>query len=207
MEKLKKSIFIVALSLTLVVGLISFTEAAQAVAYEHFPDVPLDAPYAEAVDTLAEMGIVRGDENGNFNPDNTITRAEFATMMCRLLGVEDEALAITKSSFSDVPSNHWACGYVTKIAELGLVNGYGDGRFGPSDTLTYEQAVKVLICSFAYAEIDFEAMAQNLGGWPNGYIRVADEIGLSSNINANVESYVSRGNVATLCFNYLYNSF
>ena len=170
---------------------------AQASSAPHFPDVPDDAPYADAVNTLADMGIVKGDENGNFNPDSTITRAEFATMMCRVLGVEDQALTITQSSFTDVPVGHWACGYITEAVNLGLVNGYGDGRFGPSDTLTYQQAVKVLVCAWGYG--DDAIMA---GGWPDGYISVANDLGFTQG-TATSASDIPRSIVAILIYNAL----
>lgn len=187
---------IVTMMLAVLLALVYLALPALATVYEYFPDVPDDAPYADAVNMLAEMGIVKGDENGNFNPNNTITRAEFATMMCRLLGVEDAALAITKSSFNDVPADHWACGYVTKAVELGLVNGYGNGNFGPSDTLTYEQAVKVLVCAWGY-----EAEATEKGGWPKGYAQIADEIGITKGTQIMGAESVNRSVVAALFYN------
>ena len=171
---------------------------AQANVFEFFPDIPYDADYAEAVSTLAELGILRGDENGNFNPDSTITRAEFATMMCRMLGVEDEALLITESGFSDVPPGHWASGYVTKAVELGLFSGYGDGMFGPSDTLTYEQAVAVITRILGLSD-----EAQNEGGYPFGYINVAERYGLTQGIDVQTGIPISRSTVAQMLWNLL----
>jgi len=168
----------------------------QGATFEYFPDVPATADYAEAVKFIAEIGVIKGDEFGNFNPDQTITRAEFATMMCRLIEVEDEALAITKSSFDDVPSSHWACGYVTKAVELGFVSGYGDGRFGPSDTLTYEQAVTVLIRMLGLAD-----EANNQGGYPDGYISVARIGGLTNNTTVDIGKAIKRSTVAILMYN------
>ena len=172
---------------------------AKANVFEHFPDVPYDADYAEVVNTLAELGIVKGDDYGNYNPDSTITRAEFATMMCRLLGVEDEALAIMSSSFSDVPAGHWAVGYVAKAAELGLVSGYGDGRFGPADTLTYEQAVAVIIRAFEYPE----ELIESFGGWPYGYITIAMNAGALDNVSGTLSQPIIRISVATIIHNML----
>lgn len=170
---------------------------AHALTYEYFPDVPDDLPYAEAVNTLTAVGLFKGDENGNFNPDKTITRAEFSTIMCRLLDVEEEALDITLSSFDDVPSTHWACGYVTMAVELGLVNGYGNGRFGPSDFLTYEQAIKVLVCACEYDE----DMIDEAGGWPNGYIAMAEDAGALENVAGTVGDPITRSSVAILICN------
>ena len=181
---------------TFMIVMLLSTTALAAIGY--FPDVPEGAAYADAVNALADMGILTGDENGKFNPNSTITRAEFATMMVRLLDEEDRAKTITKSSFTDVPSTHWACGYVTVAVELGLVNGYGDGRYGPSDTLTYEQAVKVLVCMLGY-----ENDALSAGGWPNGYTQVANALQLTANTDNLQSANVSRSVVAVLCFNSL----
>lgn len=161
-----------------------------------FPDVPETADYFEAVEMLAELGIVKGDDHGNFNPDSTITRAEAATMICRLLGVEEEAKAITQSSFTDVPSTHWAVGYVTKCVELGIIGGYGNGKFGPSDPVTYEQMVKMLICVWG-----LEQDAQDAGGWPDGYLSVGVDMGICLDLPQSTNSPASRQVVAVLIYN------
>ena len=180
-----------ALVLALLPGL-----TARAEFYEYFPDVPDDTEYAYAVNALAEMGIITGDGNGNFNPDNTMTRADFATIVIRLIGEEERAMEITESSFSDVPSNHWACGYIMTAAELGLITGDGKGRFMPNDTLLYEHAVTLLIKVLGY-----EDEAQAAGGWPNGYLTVGNEIELTANTSAIKGQPTKRGTVAILIYN------
>ena len=191
MRKLKCGLAIL-MALIVLLGSIAY-----ATDYGYFPDVPSDAGYAEAVNALAELGIIKGDQRGNFNPNSTITRAEFATMMCRVLEVEDDAIVIIESSFDDVPSTHWACGYVTKAVELGLVSGYGDGNFGPEDTLTYEQAVKVLVCAWGY---EYEALTA--GGYPDGYVSVANNLSITKG-TTNSKTAVPRSIVATLIHNVL----
>lgn len=96
-----------------------------------FPDVDEDAEYAAAVIFLNELGIMQGDENGNFNPDKTLSRAEMAIILCRMLN-ETENLA-TANTFVDVPASHWANKYIAKVDALGIMSGYGNGQFGPSD--------------------------------------------------------------------------
>lgn len=161
-----------------------------------FPDVPADADYAEAAITLSEMGIFKGDEAGNFNPDNPISRAEAATVICRMLGVEDEAKQIKTAVFTDVPSSHWAVGYTAKAAELGIINGYGNGRFGPGDPVTYEQMIKMLVCAWGWG-----GLAEEAGGWPNGYITVATESGYTKGINYSPSDNAIRAMVAQLIYN------
>ena len=161
-----------------------------------FPDVPATADYFEAVKTLHSMGIFSGDEKGNFNPDKTITRAEAAKVICLLLGVGNEAATMTKQVFSDVPSMHWAVGYVAKAAELEIIGGYGNGKFGPSDSVTYEQMVKMLVCAWGYG-----SAATGEGGWPSGYLYIAKSIGITESNVVNTAGPIARSIVAQLAYN------
>ena len=160
-----------------------------------FSDVDEDAEYAEAVSYVSEVCIMVGDENGNFNPDKTVTRAEMAVILCNMLG-ETENLTAGGSVFTDVPADHWANPYVVKAAELGLVTGYGDGRFGPSDAVTYEQTVTMVINALGMKE---EAI--NLGGYPEGYFAVANKHGYTNDITVAEREPLSRGNVAICLYN------
>lgn len=161
-----------------------------------FPDVAPDAPYAEAVAELYQLGIMTGDNNGNFNPDSTISRAEAATVICRLMGMEDEAKNATGSAFLDVPSTHWAVGYVAKAAELGIIDGYGNKQFGPEDPVTYDQFVKMLVAAWGYGSV-----AEESGGYPQGYLAVGDEYGFTTGISNDRYSAASRSVVAVLAYN------
>lgn len=164
-----------------------------------FPDVPVDADYAEAVATLAELGIFKGDNAGNFNPDESISRAEAATVICRMLGVAEEAKQLTNVVFTDVPATHWAVGYVSKAAELGIIGGYGNGKFGPSDPVTYVQIVKMLVCATGY-----ESFAMENGGWPQGYLSVAMGLGLINEVPVSYNNAIPRSMVAILVYRAMY---
>lgn len=164
-----------------------------------FPDVPPDAEYAEAAEALHEMGIFNGDSKGNFNPDKTISRAETAAILCRLLGVAEEAKGMTESIFSDVPSSHWAVGYVAKMSQLEIISGYGNGEFGPSNAVTYNQLVKMLVCTKGYEE----AAIKN-GGYPDGYVAIANELGITNGIPTTSNNGISRGKAAMLVYNCVY---
>lgn len=143
-----------------------------------FPDVPDIADYAEAVISLAAMGIITGDDNGNFNPNATITRAEMATIICRLMGVEDEIVTPHRQTYDDVATNYWASGYIAKATELGVFNGDGTGNFRPTDNVTYQEMIKMLVCAMGY-----ELEAQAAGSWPNGYLAVAKDLGFTTGIS------------------------
>lgn len=166
-----------------------------ALAVSSFPDVSEDATYSEAMAYLKETGIMCGDDKGNFNPDKTVTRAEMAVILCNMLG-EAENLTADGSVFTDVPANHWANPYVVRVADLGLVTGYGNGRFGPADTVTYEQALTMLINSYGGGDA-----AKEQGGYPDGYIKTASDSGLSQNVFAQKGDALMRWQVAMILYN------
>lgn len=166
-----------------------------ALAASAFPDVNENAEYAEAVEYLNEVGIMVGDDKGNFNPNKTVTRAEMATIICRILG-ETENLP-SSNAFTDVPVGHWANAYVGKAAELGIVNGYGNGKFGPSDPVTYEQAITMIVRAIGKAE-----SAAMQGGYPNGFLAVAEDNGLLNGLSIQNGEMLSRSKVAMIIVNY-----
>lgn len=61
---------------------LAFSMMLSVVAFASYNDVDADADYAGAVELLSALDIIKGDDLGNFNPDNTITRAEFAAIVC-----------------------------------------------------------------------------------------------------------------------------
>lgn len=160
-----------------------------------FPDVPQGANYAQAVSVLAELEVITGDDKGNFNPDTTVTRGEMAAILCRLL--EEEKIE-KDTGFLDVSPTHWAAGYVAKAAELGIINGYGDGNFGPENPVTCEQVVKMLVCAWGYEE-----EAQREGGWPAGYWKTAQSLGLLQGVISGQTEPAARSTTAILCYNTL----
>ena len=159
-----------------------------------FPDVNEDAPYVEAVEYLKNAGVMQGDNMGRFNPSQTVTRAEMAAITCRMLKAGENMTST--QIFSDVPTSHWANKYVAKAEELGIVRGYGNGRFGPADHVTYEQVVTMLVRT-----IGKDGQANQLGGYPNGYIAVAKEAGMLSNVPTESGRHMLRSEIAMMAFN------
>lgn len=165
-----------------------------------FPDVAADADYAEAINYVSEQGIIVGDSAGNFNPEQTVTRAQMAAIICRMLGATEN---LEKGSdFTDVPANHWANAYINKAVKLGIVGGFKDGTFGPSQAVTYEQAVTMIVRALDGAEL-----AAQSGGYPDGFLSIASQHGFLENIHAQKGDAFSRKDVANLVFNCAYFSF
>lgn len=160
-----------------------------------FPDIEDGAEYAEAAEYLHEIGVMQGDTSGNFNPDRYVTRAQMAAVICRMLG-ESEELPDSGTSFSDVPASYWASGYIAKAAELGIINGYKDGTFKPGNTVTYEQALAMVVRATG-----LEDAAKAAGGYPNGHIEVACECGYTNWLAAEKGDLMARWQIAVMLHN------
>lgn len=159
-----------------------------------YNDVSNDSNVFEAVTVLSNLDILNGFEDGSFKPNQTITRAEMAKVICLTLQCSNVNSATTP--FDDVSPKHWANTYINTAYDLGIINGYGDGNFGPEDPVTYEQAVKMLVAALGY-----EKKAQSLGGYPTGYMMVANQEGITSGTTNT--GAANRGTVAKLTYNAL----
>ncbi len=129
--------------------------------------------HEEAMTTLAALGILKGRDTGEFDPAGSITRAEFAAVVIRALGLESSVQAAEYDPvdyFDDCGDNAWAWGYINLAFKQGIIEGYGERMFGPNDPVTYEQAVAMLVRILGY-----EKQAQEKGGWSIGYMKVAYE--------------------------------
>jgi hypothetical protein len=88
-----------------------------------------------AVIDLVGEGVIKGMGNGIFAPDESVTRAQFAVMLARLLGVSGGEY---KGHFADVPQGEWYAAAVEAFAGMGYIRGYGDGKFHPGDIISYQ---------------------------------------------------------------------
>ena len=101
-----------------------------------FADMEADAPYAEAVRLLSAYGIITGVENGDFEGERTITRAEIVVMLARMLRLKPEE-SVTASVFLDGnPEDTWAAPYLNVLYKAGIIQGVGDQYFAPARILT-----------------------------------------------------------------------
>ena len=150
-------------------------------------------------DVLSELEVINGYEDKTFKPNNSVKRSEMAKLIIVAMGKDDSAdLLKGTTSFSDVPSSHWASGYINLASNLGLIKGYPDGRFKPDATVSYVEASTMLLRALDYGkELD------NLS-WPTGYMSKANSAGLLDNVTANNSSEAAiRGNVASMILNTL----
>ena len=171
--------------LSLLLSLILIVSSVGTVFAVEDTDIPTE------VSVMQQLGFIEGDENGELNLEKPITRAEFSAMLVRVLGVN--GLGYSTQIFADVPLTYWGADYIAACYNLGIINGYGDGNFGPDDIVTYEQAVKMVVCALGY-----EPMAASKGSYPTGYLAVANQIKITENTKDN-----SRKDIITLVYNAL----
>ena len=95
-----------------------------------FRDVPDGKWYTTYVATLEKAGVIVDSKNGNFRPNDAITRAELASMLAQFANVTGGT-----NTFSDVPATHWAADYIAAAVRSGWIQGYPDGTFRPEQTI------------------------------------------------------------------------
>ena len=144
---------------------------------------------------VSGLGIMQGDENGDFDWEGTVTRAEFITIATRLLRIDDASAQQQDTSFSDVQSDYWASGYVKYAEDLGLINGTGDNLFSPENPILLNEVIKVMIHILGY-----DVPAQEMGGYPQGYTTVAGTLGLYKQISPDGET-LTRSEIAQIIYN------
>lgn len=188
MKSLKRAL-VTLLVLTMVLGMVSVASAG-------FPDVT-DSNVSAAASKLAALGVLTGYPDGTFGPSKNITRAEFAAVAVRLLGLENAATyAKGATKFSDVGADHWASGYINVAADQGIIKGYPDGTFKPEANVTYAESLAMLIRVLGYEPIIS-------GTWPTNYIVKAASLGLTTGISFYANQPATRGDVALFSNNSL----
>ena len=111
-----------------------------------------DITYQEAVTVIAGMGIVDGYSDGSFRPDDVLTRGAAAKIICNLIlgPTTADALSASSAPFVDVPTTNTFAGYITYCSQQGIISGYADGTFRPTDTLSGNAFMKMLLGALGY---------------------------------------------------------
>ena len=187
MMKIKITALITALMMLMSIGV-----------FAAFEDINVNTGVGNAVKQLVQLGIINGYPDGTFRPEDTLSRGQFAKIAVCMLGEEQQAASRGANAiFSDVPTEHWASGYINYIAERQIINGYPDGTFGAEDTINYAQAITILIRLLGYTGEDVAYK------WPDGYITKAQALGITSGISFGTYENITRGNAAYVIYNTL----
>lgn len=183
------------LALAILLGSVGGVGASAALA----PDMQ-DNTRAEAVETLGALNIMVGDaETGLFRPDDAIKRSEVAKIAVNALGLADVAESSKyPTKYPDVVDNHWANGYINVATNQNIVIGDDTGNFRPDDTITYAEAMTILV-----RVIGHEPSALAKGSYPAGYLVVGTENGLNRKAVAQANEPATRSLVAQMMFNAL----
>lgn len=104
----------------------------------------------QAIETLAARGIINGKTDASFDPEDTMTRAEFAAIVVRSLGLSENE----SSNFTDVNPDNWYSGYVGAAYEYGIIKGKSEAVFNPMETISREEAAVMIMRAAKLAGID-----------------------------------------------------
>ena len=157
--------------------------------------------YTEAVDVMNAAGVLIGDENGNFNPKENLTRAQAAKIISYLLLGNKTAEGLAGSGkFTDVAKTSWAAGFVDYCAAVGVVNGMGNGKFDPNGSLTTLQFAKMLLVALGY-----DAKIEGFVGtdWSINVSAKANQVGLLNGLDVGANATLTREQAAKMCLNTL----
>jgi hypothetical protein len=165
-----------------------------------FPDLQYDDINAKAARWFAKNNIVSGYSDGTFQPTRYITRAEFAKLFCMTVGNEDKIYPPPETAaFTDVDISHWAAGYVSYMADAGLVTAGDDGCFYPDGYISYDEIFKLLLPLSGYD-------AGSSGDTPQARGKAAYTSGLTNSIDYSVLSNTDDFATRLLAVRLLYNT-
>ena len=177
-----------------------------------FSDVEIGTTIGDAVSKLVAYGIISGYPDGTFKPEGAITRAEFAAVVARFKGIANAFGEDVVTGFSDLDSDSssaWARPYVKASVDYNIINGFEDGTFRASEQVTYEQAIKMIICAIDYtpvanSELSRIKISNPDATWSAGYISAANKNGITTGaLTADITGSANRGTVAVLVSNAL----
>ena len=185
-QRLKKFIMIL-LTLTIALSLVVHADGTT------INDIDQSSSYAKnAILYLAQQGIISGDQNGNFNPQKSVTRVEMVVLMAKAMNLDTSKTPET-ATFKDVPVNNWAARYVEAAYQQGIITGISATEFKPNDKITREQmalifvrALKILDKDTAIEIVNINTFGDKakISAWAQREVEVAIEAGLMNGVSS-----------------------
>ena len=188
-----KKLLALVLALVMSMSLVTISNAA-------FKDAD-SIDYKEAVDVMNAVGVFVGDEKGNFNAKENLTREQAAKIIAYLeLGSKAADAMVGGNTFTDVASSRWSAGFIAYCAQAGIVSGVGDGKFAPAGQLTALQFGKMLL-----VELGYDAKAEKMVGtdWAINTSKLMAKTKLMDGIDGSVNQVLTREKAAQMCLNAL----
>ena len=174
-----------------------------------FTDVPSGSWYEDAAAYVYENGIFAGTSATTFDPNSTMTRGMFVTVLGRMAGVNTDNYQ-GESAFSDVPANKYYAPYVAWAAKHGITGGTGDGKFSPDALVTRQQMATFFVRYFEAFGVDYDTGADittipadidGVASYAKDPVLKLWKTGLlnGDGVNFNPEDSATRAQAATLC--------
>ena len=188
-----KKLLALVLALVMSMSLVTISNAA-------FKDAD-SIDYKEAVDVMNAVGVFVGDEKGNFNAKENLTREQAAKIIAYLeLASKAADAMVGGNTFTDVASSRWSAGFIAYCAQAGIVSGVGDGKFAPAGQLTALQFGKMLL-----VELGYDAKAEKMVGtdWAINTSKLMAKTKLMDGIDGSVNQVLTREKAAQMCLNAL----
>ena len=184
-----KSILAACLTTTLTVGMLMLPVSARSTT------VPAQQ---EVIQVINALDIMVGDGQGDMQLDRTVTRAEFITMAVKASPNGDQVGEASTSPYPDVPYTHWAAGFVEAGVAAGLITGYSDGTFRPSNQITLAEGVTIVLQLLGYGSEDFS------GAYPTPQMALYHSLKLERGLNVqNSGDVLTRHDAMYLFYNLL----
>ena len=163
----------------------------------------IDGHWAKSnIEYVYDHSLMNGYPEGIFAPENSITRAEFATVMSKFMELGEDSAAADK--FSDV-DGHWAKGYIGALYNREIVNGVSDIEFAPDANITRQEIATILARAFKLTEKSADVFADNdsIAEWASDFVYITKAAGYmqgDENNNFNPIANATRAEVATIIY-------
>lgn len=166
------------------------------------------------IEALAERGIINGKSETDFDPEGTMTRAEFATIIARGLGLPDKGAA----TFTDISKDDWFCNYIGTAFSYGIIKGVSDTHFNPNGTITRQEAAVMIARAAKLCGMDTETNEDfvrdtvsvfadyiSIGDWAKSAMAFCIDKGILTETTAEISpsKTVSRAEIAVMLYNML----
>ncbi len=160
-----------------------------------------DIKAEDAVNMLASLGVITGYNDGSYQPDKVVTRAEMAKMIfvVRNNKIDDSAYQNNYSKLTDI-ANHWAKGYIKFCESQGIIAGRGNNKFDPDAAVTGVEAAKMLLVVSGY---DTDKAGLTGLNWRTNTLKYAGAAGILDDVNSPLESGLPRQYAAQMIYNTL----
>ena len=146
---------------------------------------------------LKQIGILKGYTDGTLKLEQSISRAEVATIMVRVRGYENTNISIDGVDFTDVASSNWAYLNIQNAYKLKIIQGYPDLSFKPLNNISYAEVIAIMVNTLGYKE-------SVIGDWPENYINKAKELGvIPDSADVDPTKIITRGEMSLIVWDTL----